>query len=80
MDLPVRYAIPGRVRLHASALYQGSSFTDAIIAWLRKQAGIKRARINRYCASPRHCRSSSRTPHHAVQHVACRNACEYLGG
>ncbi len=51
MDFSIRHAIAGRLRLHVPALYQRSSFTDALIAWLRNQVGIKSARINHYCAS-----------------------------
>ncbi|WP_158818773.1 heavy metal translocating P-type ATPase [Methylocapsa sp. S129] len=51
MDFQVRHFMPGRLRLHVPALCRKKSLADAFVAWLRAQAGIKRARINYECSS-----------------------------
>lgn len=51
MEYAIRHAIPGRVRLYLPLLYQRSSLTDAVLAFLEGQSWIKSARVNYGCAS-----------------------------
>ena len=51
MEYAIRHAIPGWVRLYLPLLYQRSSLTDAVLAFLEGQSWIKSARVNYGCAS-----------------------------
>jgi Cu2+-exporting ATPase len=51
VEYAIRHAIPGRVRLYLPLLYQRSSLTDAVLAFLEGQSWIKSARVNYGCAS-----------------------------
>jgi heavy metal translocating P-type ATPase len=51
MEFAVRHFIPGRIRLCVPALCQRRSLAEAMLDWLRRQSGVKAARINYDCAS-----------------------------
>ena len=51
MELTVCHSIPGRIRLRAPALCHRPLLAETALSWLRKQEGIKCARINYDCAS-----------------------------
>ena len=51
MEFAVRHFIPGRIRLCVPALCQRRSLAEAMLDWLRRQSGVKSARINYDCAS-----------------------------
>src|ERR1700722_2427381 len=51
MEFVVRHYIPGRIRLHIPMLCERRSLAESALAWLRKQGGVKTARINYECAS-----------------------------
>jgi Cu2+-exporting ATPase len=50
MDFTVRHFMPGRVRLHIPSLCRRRPLAEASLAWLRRQASIRSARINYDCA------------------------------
>lgn len=51
MQFSVRHWIAGRIRLHIPALRNRTPVADQILAWLRKQDGIRDAHVNHDCAS-----------------------------
>ena len=51
MEFAVRHFIPGRLRLFVPWICRRRVLAQAMLDWLRAQAGIKRARINYDCAS-----------------------------
>jgi heavy metal translocating P-type ATPase len=51
MELTVCHSIPGRMRLRVLALCHRPLLAETALSWLRKQEGIKSARINYDCAS-----------------------------
>jgi Heavy metal associated domain 2 len=50
MELTVCHSIPGRIRLRVPALCHHPLLAETALSWLRKQAGIKSARIHYDCA------------------------------
>jgi P-type E1-E2 ATPase len=51
MELTVCHSIPGRIRLRVAELCRRPLLAETTLSWLRKQEGIKSARINYDCAS-----------------------------
>ena len=51
MEFAVRHFIPGRIRLRIPSLCAKRALAEAMLDWLRRQTGIKAARINYDCAS-----------------------------
>jgi Cu2+-exporting ATPase len=51
MEYAIRHAIPGRIRLRLSLLYQRSSLSDAVLKFLEGQSWVNSVRINHGCAS-----------------------------
>jgi Cu2+-exporting ATPase len=51
MKFAIRHFVSGRLRLYIPALCRRRPLAEAALAWLRAQAGVKRARINYACAS-----------------------------
>ncbi|SED46555.1 Cu2+-exporting ATPase [Rhizobiales bacterium GAS191] len=51
MEFAVRHFIPGRVRLFVPMLCRRRSLAESMLLWLRRQVGIKAARVNYDCAS-----------------------------
>jgi heavy metal translocating P-type ATPase len=51
MEFAIRHFVAGRVRLYVPLLCRRRPLADASLAWLRAQAGVKRARINYDCSS-----------------------------
>ena len=51
MEFAIRHFVAGRVRLYVPSLCRLRPLAEASLAWLRAQAGVKRARINYDCSS-----------------------------
>ena len=51
MEFAVRHFIPGRIRLRIPGLCAKRTLAEAMLDWLRRQTGVKAARINYDCAS-----------------------------
>jgi heavy metal translocating P-type ATPase len=51
MEFAIRHFVAGRVRLYVPSLCRRRPLAEASLAWLRAQAGVKRARINYDCSS-----------------------------
>jgi hypothetical protein len=50
MELTLCHSIPGRIRLRVPALCHRPLLAETTLSWLRKQEGMKSARINYDCA------------------------------
>ncbi|CAN2535893.1 Manganese-exporting+P-type+ATPase [Methylocapsa aurea] len=51
MQVAIRHFMRGRARLYAPSLCVNRSLAEAVLAWLRRQSGVKGARINFDCHS-----------------------------
>ncbi len=51
MEFSVRHWISGRIRLHVPALGQKTALSEQLLAWLRRQDGLRDVRVNYDCAA-----------------------------
>src|SRR5271165_2967022 len=51
MEYSLRHSMPGRVRLNVPALGRNRGLAEKLLIWLRRQSGVRSARVNYDCAS-----------------------------